>query len=140
MTTEIEQAINPKHYKDHPSGLEAADVLETLPALLFNCCKYLWRLGKKDDKRQDFGKAMWYWNRWVEKMGTPETAKLFPKHARETAAQRNYTDWVLGLGDGIAPTDWLVMYIIALTNNPKTSLTVEKISKQLDEYKQKENI
>lgn len=34
--------------------------------LLYNCTKYLWRLGQKDDTLQDAKKAQWYLNRLVE--------------------------------------------------------------------------
>ncbi len=55
--------INPKHYRDHPSGVESIDCCEQLGFCLGNAWKYLARLGKKDAWEQDRQKVLWYLNR-----------------------------------------------------------------------------
>ena len=60
--------INPEHYKKHPSGVEAADILKFMPYLEGNAMKYLWRAGSKpgNSKTQDLQKAQWYINKAIE--------------------------------------------------------------------------
>ena len=57
---EAGQAVNPKHYDDHPSGVECIDVIRYLPYSAGNAIKYLWRAGQKDNTVQDLNKALWY--------------------------------------------------------------------------------
>lgn len=56
----IASAINPKHYKSHPSGVECIDVTRHMNFNLGNAIKYIWRAGLKDNKMQDLKKAKWY--------------------------------------------------------------------------------
>lgn len=60
-----EQVDHPTHYQ-HPSGVEAIDLIEGLGFCLGTALKYLWRLGQKDDVRQDLEKARWYLRRAAE--------------------------------------------------------------------------
>jgi hypothetical protein len=60
-------AMNPNHYKSHPSGVECIQITEHLDFLTGNAMKYLWRAGQKDNKIQDLEKSIWYINRLIEK-------------------------------------------------------------------------
>jgi len=61
-----EDAVNPKHYKDHPSGVECIIITEHMDFCIGNAVKYLWRAGKKDDNVQDLKKAIWYIERKIK--------------------------------------------------------------------------
>lgn len=54
--------INPDHYKSHPSGIEAIDILEHLPYNVASAMKYLWRCGLKQTAQpeEDLKKAEWF--------------------------------------------------------------------------------
>jgi hypothetical protein len=56
-------AINPTHYKSHPSGIECSDIFQHLSPCLATALKYAWRCGKKDDPIQELDKALWYLNK-----------------------------------------------------------------------------
>lgn len=51
---------HPKHYTEHPSGIECIQVTRHMTFNLGNAVKYLWRAGKKDPTIQDLEKARWY--------------------------------------------------------------------------------
>jgi len=67
-------AINPSHYKSHPSGVECIQVTEHMTFNIGNVVKYCWRNGLKGETPaiQDLKKAAWYLNREIEKL-TKET-------------------------------------------------------------------
>ena len=56
---------HPAHYTSHPSGKECFDVVQYLPAALFNAAKYIWRAGLKGNGKEDVAKAVWYLKRYV---------------------------------------------------------------------------
>lgn len=58
-------AINPPHYRSHPSGIEAIEITEHFNFCLGNAVKYIWRAGMKDDAVQDLEKARWYLDREI---------------------------------------------------------------------------
>ena len=57
-----QNAVNPKHYKSHPSGIECIEIRRLLTSNRSDAIKYLWRLGQKDDSNQELKKAIWYLN------------------------------------------------------------------------------
>lgn len=63
MTETPYDAINPKHYRDHASGVETILCASQLGFNIGNAWKYLSRLGKKDNIKQDASKALWYLQR-----------------------------------------------------------------------------
>ena len=67
-------AINPDHYRSHPSGVECIDITRDLQFAPGNAIKYAWRAGLKDNDRQDLEKALWYINDVIEKR--PERLQL----------------------------------------------------------------
>lgn len=63
-------AVNhPKHYTQHPSGVECIDVTRHMNFNLGNVVKYIWRAGLKDVdvEIQDLEKAAWYLNDEIQK-------------------------------------------------------------------------
>lgn len=56
----MSDAINPKHYTQHPSKIECIQVTRILSFNRGNAIKYLWRLGQKDESQQELKKVAWY--------------------------------------------------------------------------------
>jgi len=56
-------AINPSHYRSHPSGTECIQITEHFNFCIGNAIKYLWRAGLKGDALEDLKKARWYIDR-----------------------------------------------------------------------------
>jgi hypothetical protein len=55
-------AINPDHYKAHPSGVECIQITEHMNFCCGNAIKYIWRHAMKGGT-QDLEKAIWYLQR-----------------------------------------------------------------------------
>lgn len=58
-------AINPKHYTSHPSGVECIKIIRHMPTCIAIAVKYLWRLDEKYNGTkdiEDLRKAI----RWLE--------------------------------------------------------------------------
>lgn len=65
----MSDAINPSHYKRHPSGVECVDVAEHFGFNLGNAIKYIWRAGLKTaDATEDLRKAIWYIEREISRL------------------------------------------------------------------------
>jgi len=60
--------VNPSHYKQHPSGIEAIDVCEHMGFNVGNAVKYLFRAGLKGSQIEDLKKSCWYINREIERL------------------------------------------------------------------------
>jgi hypothetical protein len=58
---------HPKHYTDHPSGIECIQITEHMGFNLGNALKYIWRCDLKKDAVEDLNKAIWYIQREIEK-------------------------------------------------------------------------
>jgi len=56
---------NPKHYTDHPSGIECIQITEHMGFNLGNALKYIWRCDLKQDAIEDLKKAKWYIEREI---------------------------------------------------------------------------
>ena len=71
---DINDAVNPSHYKGIVPGYEYFDITDYMlegwegaeAHALGNGLKYLMRLNKKDNNVQELGKAIWYLNRLKE--------------------------------------------------------------------------
>lgn len=64
-----EEAVNhPSHYQG--KGMESIQVIEAfeLNFCLGNAVKYILRAGKKENKKKDLQKAIWYLNRELEQL------------------------------------------------------------------------
>ena len=58
---------HPKHYTDHPSGVECIQITEHMNFCLGNAVKYIWRADLKHDAIEDLKKAVFYINREIER-------------------------------------------------------------------------
>ena len=58
---------HPKHYTEHPSGIECIQITEHMGFNLGNAMKYIWRADLKHNVVEDLQKAVWYINREIEK-------------------------------------------------------------------------
>jgi hypothetical protein len=57
----------PKHYTDHPSGVECIQITEHMGFNLGNAIKYIWRADLKNDAIEDLKKARWYISREIDR-------------------------------------------------------------------------
>lgn len=105
---DIEQAVNPAHYKGHPSGVEAIDIIENMPFNLGTACKYLLRLGKKDNALQELKKAEWYLTREKDKQGVPPSKEYWAR----TEGQNLFVGWCSGMEHEISDADYVVSYVV----------------------------
>ena len=65
----MSDAINPKHYTSHPSGVECIQVTEHMNFCVGNAIKYLWRAGLKGESHiEDLRKAHWYIERELQRI------------------------------------------------------------------------
>lgn len=64
--------INPKHYRNHPSGVECIQVTRHMNFNIGNAVKYLWRHKDKnvnvETQIEDLEKAVWYINDEIQKL------------------------------------------------------------------------
>lgn len=58
---------HPKHYTDHPSGVECIQITEHMNFNLGNAIKYVWRADLKHDAIEDLRKAVWYIERELKR-------------------------------------------------------------------------
>ena len=62
----MEDKVNhPKHYTEHPSGIECIQITEHMGFNLGNAIKYIWRCDLKLDALEDLKKAKWYLDREI---------------------------------------------------------------------------
>ena len=59
---------HPKHYTEHPSGVECIEITEHLNFCVGNAIKYLWRAGLKGEQVEDLRKARWYIDREIARI------------------------------------------------------------------------
>ena len=64
-----EKVNHPKHYNEHPSGVECITVVEHFNFNIGNAIKYLWRAGLKGNAGEDLEKAAWYVRREIQRRG-----------------------------------------------------------------------
>lgn len=58
---------NPRHYTQHPSGVECIQITEHMSFNLGNAVKYIWRSDLKADAVEDLRKARWYLDREISR-------------------------------------------------------------------------
>ena len=59
---------HPRHYNEHPSGVECITIVRHMNFNLGNVVKYLWRFGKKGPSMEDLRKAAWYLKDEIERL------------------------------------------------------------------------
>lgn len=55
-----DDAINPSHYRKHPSGVECIEITRHMNFNTGNAIKYIWRYLDKGDPVENLKKAQWY--------------------------------------------------------------------------------
>lgn len=64
MSEQYDNVNHPKHYKQHPSGVECIQITEHYNFCIGNAIKYLWRSDHKNGI-EDLKKAIWYIQREI---------------------------------------------------------------------------
>jgi hypothetical protein len=59
---------HPRHYTEHPSGVECIQITEHMGFNLGNAVKYIWRADLKGNQIEDLKKAVWYINREIQRI------------------------------------------------------------------------
>lgn len=59
----------PKHYRQHPSGIEVIEITEHMNFCLGNAVKYIMRADHKHNAIEDLAKARWYIDREIKRRG-----------------------------------------------------------------------
>jgi len=59
---------HPKHYTEHPSGVECIEITEHMGFCLGNAVKYIWRASLKGKEVEDLRKARWYIDREIARL------------------------------------------------------------------------
>ena len=63
----IDPVNHPKHYTEHPSGVECITITEHMGFNLGNAVKYIWRADLKNNTIEDLKKSLWYIQREIMK-------------------------------------------------------------------------
>lgn len=69
---------HPKHYTQHPSGVECINITEHYNFNIGNAIKYLWRSAFKNGL-EDLRKASWYVNREISRLEDQESKQVATK-------------------------------------------------------------
>jgi len=67
MSQQNDPVNHPKHYTEHPSGVECIEITKHMNFCLGNAVKYIWRADLKNDAIEDLEKAVWYINCEIER-------------------------------------------------------------------------
>lgn len=65
---ELDAAVNPDHYKIHPSGVECITVTEHFNLNLGSAIGYIWRSDHKDTPIENLSKAVWHLQREIKRL------------------------------------------------------------------------
>ena len=74
---------HPKHYTEHPSGIECIEITEHMNFCVGNAIKYLWRAGLKGEQVEDLRKARWYIDREIARILNNQKDPPFMRKADE---------------------------------------------------------
>ena len=74
---------HPKHYTEHPSGVECIEITEYMNFCVGNAIKYLWRAGLKGEQVEDLRKARWYIDREIARILNNADEPPFMKRGKE---------------------------------------------------------
>jgi hypothetical protein len=73
--TKDDPVNRPKHYVNHPSGIECIQITEHMNFNIGNVIKYCWRAGDKNGI-EDLKKAQWYLNREIARLEKTKPERL----------------------------------------------------------------
>ena len=65
MKSDTDQINHPRHYTNHPSGVECIQITEHMGFCLGNAVKYIWRADMKGNALEDLRKAEYYIRREI---------------------------------------------------------------------------
>jgi hypothetical protein len=65
---------HPKHYTNHPSGVECITITRHMGFNLGNAIKYIWRADLKNNAIEDLQKAAFYINDEIERRQKKDSA------------------------------------------------------------------
>ena len=74
---------HPKHYTEHPSGVECIEITEHMNFCVGNAIKYLWRAGLKGAQVEDLRKARWYIDREIARILNNADEPPFMRRSKE---------------------------------------------------------
>lgn len=82
-----EQVNHPKHYNQHPAGIECIEIIRHYTCDISNALKYLWRaglkpeMGKEDAEKEieDLKKALWYVEDYLSSTSNRHSAEANPE-------------------------------------------------------------
>jgi len=74
---------HPKHYTEHPSGVECIEITEHMNFCVGNAINYLWRAGLKGEQVEDLRKARWYIDREIARILNNADEPPFMKRSEE---------------------------------------------------------
>jgi len=79
-----EKVNHPRHYNQHPSGIECITIIESMPFNVGTAIKYLWRAGLKDGSPtdEDYRKAIWYIERERKRLNEAAADKKLNEGAK----------------------------------------------------------
>jgi len=79
---------HPKHYTNHPSGVEAIEITEHFNFNKGNAIKYIWRSSDKGKEVEDLRKARWYIDREIARILNNEE----PTFMKRSDEWKNHTN------------------------------------------------
>ena len=140
----LDSFVNPKHYAKYSVSLMPIDFIEELPYNLASACKYLFRLGKKDNAEIEIGKINWYLTHASER---DEYAKV-PKYLYKLAP--NDLNLNTAIIKAIACGKESIVenlrqqltkeYVENVTNNIETKIEEPKVKKTLNKSNKAYNL
>ena len=74
---------HPKHYTEHPSGVECIEITEHFNFNKGNAIKYIWRSADKGKEVEDLRKARWYIDREIARILNNADEPPFMKRSEE---------------------------------------------------------
>ena len=74
---------HPKHYTEHPSGVECIEITEHFNFNKGNAIKYIWRSADKGKEVEDLRKARWYIDREIARILNNADEPPFMKRGKE---------------------------------------------------------
>ena len=97
----MSDAINPDHYRSHPSGVECIQITEHMGFNLGNAVKYIWRADLKGNAIQDLEKARWYVDREIAKR-----SRLEASEGQQKADPWIYAKWINVPANTVVIDNW----------------------------------
>ena len=118
----MEHVNHPKHYNQHPAGIECIDIIRHYTCDIANAIKYLWRaglkpeMGKEDAEKEikDLKKALWYIEDYQRQTYTHHIAEGKPELIDEyihDITGRTVTEITTGYPDKISLAIFMLLRI-----------------------------